>query len=77
MLRYEILFLRTSNNILRIETSKIRTNVTLLVITSNVLGMLLLSLQLTLQYCIQLTFNRKNIPFLAKLRLLIFMWAIQ
>ena len=51
VLRYGILFLKTSRNILRIEISKIRTNITLLVITDNVLGMLLLLLQLTLQYC--------------------------
>ena len=53
-----ILFLKTSSNILRIEISKIRTNITLLVITNNVFGILLLLLQLTLQYC---DYNRKHI----------------
>ena len=51
VLRYGTLFLKTSNNILRIEISKIRTNITLLVITNNLLGMLLQLLQLTLQHC--------------------------
>ena len=51
VLRYEILFLKISSNILRIEISKIRTNITLLVITNKVFGMILLLLQLTLQYC--------------------------
>ena len=51
VLRYGTLFFKTSSNILRIEISKIRTNIILLVITNSVFGMILPLLQLTLQHC--------------------------